>query len=161
VAGNIITALAACEQGGKPHNYLANLVRPAKALEKKAFEILDLIGLYPLASRLAGSLPYGQKRMLDIGRCLGGSPELILLDEPAAGLNHDEKHILFELLQKLRNNRDLSMMLIEHDVDFVKEICQRMIVLSEGQLIAAGDPASVLADVCVRTAYLGEEVHPC
>lgn len=121
-----------------------------------AFEFLREVGLDDVASEPSGSLPYGKQRRLEIARALATGPKLLLLDEPAAGMNPNETQDLLELVIRLRDNHDLTVFLIEHDMKFVMQICERLKVLDYGTTIAEGTPDEIQNNERVIQAYLGE-----
>ena len=124
----------------------------------EALQFLDIFGLKHLWNELAQNLPYGMQRRLEIARALATGPKLLLLDEPAAGMNPQETKELMELIDFIRRKFDLTILLIEHDMSLVMGICERIYVLDYGQLIAEGVPAEIKANKRVIEAYLGEEV---
>jgi branched-chain amino acid transport system ATP-binding protein len=129
------------------------------ALQRAALEMLDCMGLAGSADTLAGELPYGQQRRLEIARALAGRPRLLLLDEPAAGLNPQESEDLMRVIQLVRERFHVTILLIEHDMRVVMGICQRIAVLDYGVKIAEGTPGEIRRNPRVVEAYLGEEVQ--
>ena len=123
----------------------------------KALELLELGGIYERADEKAQNLSYGDQRRLEIARALALEPQVLLLDEPAAGMNPNEKQQLSELIGKIRTQFNLTVILIEHHVPLVMGLCDRIAVLDFGQLIALGEPAAVRNNPAVIAAYLGTE----
>jgi branched-chain amino acid transport system ATP-binding protein len=123
---------------------------------EQAWELLEKLHLQDLAGEKAGRLPYGQQRRVEIARALAVAPRLLLLDEPAAGLNPHETADLMLLLRDLQQQYDLAILLIEHNMQFVMHICQRLTVLDHGLTIAQGPPVEVRSHPRVIQAYLGE-----
>jgi branched-chain amino acid transport system ATP-binding protein len=128
-----------------------------REIREKATELLTLVGLQDRAQEKAQNLCYGDQRRLEIARALALSPKLLLLDEPAAGMNSNEKQSLSTFIRTLRDRFGLTVLLIEHHVPLVMGLCDRIAVLDFGQLIALGKPAQVKADPAVIAAYLGNE----
>jgi len=131
--------------------------RDELALNKRATELLEILGLAPLANEVAGSLPYGSQRRLEIARGLMLSPELLLLDEPAAGMNSQEAQTLNEQIRFLRDQLGLTVILVEHNMAVVMNVCERIHVVDHGETIAEGSPAEIKTHPKVLAAYLGEE----
>ncbi|MCC6728242.1 MAG: ABC transporter ATP-binding protein [Chthonomonadales bacterium] len=133
------------------------LRRADARLAERAIEVLRKVNLEHAANAIAGDLPYGLQRRLEIARALATQPRLLLLDEPAAGMNPQEKAELASLIESIRQSTDLSILLIEHDMRVVMGICERIYVLDYGEVIAEGDPATIRANPKVVAAYLGQE----
>ena len=127
-----------------------------KALEARARELLDVFGLDGEREYLAANLPYGKQRKLEIARALATSPKLLLLDEPAAGMNPNETAELMETIRFVRDRFSMTILLIEHDMKLVSGICEQVTVLNFGTTLAQGETAAVLRDPKVVRAYLGE-----
>lgn len=125
--------------------------------KQRALELLDMVGLSDRASEKAKNFPYGDQRRLEIARALALEPKILLLDEPAAGMNPSEKHQLSEFIGQIRQQFNLTVILIEHHVPLVMGLCDRIAVLNFGKLIALGKPSVVKNDPAVIEAYLGVE----
>ncbi len=122
-----------------------------------ALELLKVVGLEGHADQVAGTLPYGLQRKLEIARALALQPKLLLLDEPAAGMNPEESLALVELVEQIHATRDLAIVLIEHHMDVVMNLCSRITVLNFGGVIAEGTPDEIQANPVVLKAYLGDK----
>lgn len=122
----------------------------------KALELLDIFDMSEMAHITAGNLSYGQQRKLEIARALATSPKLLLLDEPAAGMNPNETKELMNTISFIRKKFNITILLIEHDMDLVMGICERLYVLNFGKIIASGLPEEIQNNKEVITAYLGE-----
>jgi len=158
VLGNVMLGCHAWTHMG----FVAGVVRPPaqrreeREIREAAFEALELVGLAELAGRDPGGLPFGQLRLLAIARVLAQRPRVLLLDEPVAGLRAGEKERVVELFKGLRD-RGLTQLLVEHDMQFVGSVAERVIVLDQGRTIADGPPETVRRDEHVIRAYLGTE----
>jgi branched-chain amino acid transport system ATP-binding protein len=129
--------------------------REENEITKRALRLLDVMGLRAKADHVAQSLPYGEQRRLEIARALGTRPKVLLLDEPAAGMNTREKAELMDLIRELRERFSLGILVIEHDMKLVMGICERITVLNRGQIIAVGSPSEIQGNPSVVEAYLG------
>ena len=127
-----------------------------KEMNERAMELLKVFDLDGQADFLASNLPYGKQRELEIARALATQPKLLLLDEPAAGMNPNETQDLMKTIRFVRDNFDVSILLIEHDMKLVSGICEKLTVFNFGRVLAQGDTSEVLNNPEVITAYLGE-----
>lgn len=127
-----------------------------KEMNEKAMELLKVFGLEEYAEYQAENLPYGQQRKLEIARAMATDPKLLLLDEPAAGMNPNETKELMDTIRFVRDHFDMTILLIEHDMKLVSGICEKLTVLNFGEVLAQGDTQEVLNDPEVIKAYLGE-----
>lgn len=135
---------------------MPNYFKMEKAMNERAMELLKVFELDGEADYLAANLPYGKQRKLEIARALATEPKLLLLDEPAAGMNPNETKELMDTIRFVRDNFDMTILLIEHDMKLVSGICEELTVLNFGRILAQGPTNKVLNDPQVITAYLGE-----
>ena len=147
------------------YSYLESIFRfpryfsQEKLVKKRALEILEFLGIKEYANEKATSLSYGQQRKVEIARALATNPKLLLLDEPAAGMNPNETKELAQLLFDIRDQYDITILLIEHDMKFVNHLCERVMVLDYGKTIFEGHIEDAIKDEEVIKAYLGDFKH--
>jgi len=131
-------------------------IKEEERIEEVSMEILTFLNLANLADKRAGALPYGEQRRVEIARALSCSPEILLLDEPAAGMNPAEIQDLNQLILKIRDHYDLTIMVVEHQMRLVMEICEEILVLNFGKKLAIGKPDELKTNPAVLEAYLGK-----
>lgn len=128
-----------------------------KEIIEKSMNLLKVFNLEKYSQYSAGNLPYGQQRKLEIARALATNPKVLLLDEPAAGMNHTETHELMDTIRFIRDRFNIAILLIEHDMQLVTGICEKLTVLDYGKIIAHGEPQEVINNPDVIRVYLGDD----
>lgn len=139
------------------HNPIAFFRGRDRVAASDLHEVADFVGLSAHLDSVAGSLAYGLQKILGIGMAMMVAPRLLLMDEPAAGLNPSEKQAAARLIGRLRAERGITILLVEHDMPLVMGVCDRILVINQGKSLALGPPAAIRADAGVIAAYLGED----
>lgn len=160
VMDNVLIAMNAKHQEGFFTSVLRlpKFYKTEEELRQKAYELLAIFGLEDKSENLAKNLPYGEQRRLEIVRALATEPKILFLDEPAAGMNPQETAELTDLIRKIQKDFQITILLIEHDMSLVMEVCQRIYVLEYGRIIAHGEPDEIKNNPKVIEAYLGGEM---
>ena len=154
VRENARVAALAAEHGSFRFNFLRHRKRYPE-VENVARETLEAVGLWDQRESAAKDLPYGDKRRLEIGIALAAEPDMLLMDEPTAGMSPEETHATVDLIERVKEERGLTFLLVEHDMEIVFRVSDRIIVLNRGAVIAEGPPEEIREDPDVQDAYLG------
>ncbi len=158
VLENVMTGRHLKYKSGFFSNFFAlpGVWKEEKSISDDAFSLLEMVGLIDVAEEKAGDLPFGKMRLVELARALAIEPHLLLLDEIASGLNTRETLEFMELLGKIKEKLNLTLLIVEHDMDFIMAVCDRIVVLDFGEVIAEGPPEEVRKNPEVIKAYLGE-----
>ena len=133
--------------------------RNERSIKQRALEMIDYLGLGPVMHTRAGDLPFGTQKRIELARALAMRPKLLLLDEPACGLNHEEVASLGTLIRRIRSELELTVLLVEHHMQLVMSVCERIVALNFGRKLAEGTPAEIRSNADVVAAYLGTQEH--
>ena len=156
VEENVRLAVQATRAGAHRHGLnLWSVWSDHKALTERTGEILETVAMQDKAAELVANLPHGDQRKLEVALLMALEPAVFMFDEPTAGMNHAEAPVILDLIRRLKADRSKTILLVEHKMDVVRELADRIIVLHNGMLVADGEPAEVIASPIVQEAYLG------
>ena len=156
VLENVRLAVQAMQEGRHRRGFdLWNVWSDHRQLTERAEEIVRGVALFERRDAPVASLPHGDQRKLEVALLMALEPRVYMFDEPTAGMSHDEAPVILDLIRRLKQDRSKTILLVEHKMDVVRELADRIIVLTNGQLVADGEPAAVIASPVVQQAYLG------
>jgi branched-chain amino acid transport system ATP-binding protein len=158
ILDNVLIGFHTVRETGPVRSLLPTSDRNAEreALRERALELLSFVGIDADPSASVSSLPYAHRKLCSVAMALATDPELLLLDEPVAGMNPEERQEMLATIERIQETFDVTVLLIEHDMEFVVELSDRIVVLNEGRVIADGNPEAVMTDDAVVRAYLGD-----
>ncbi len=160
VLENVRLAVQAAQAGAHRRGLnLWSIWSDHRQLTERAGQLLETVALHPRAASTVASLAHGDQRKLEVALLMALSPQVYMFDEPTAGMSHDEAPVILELIRQLKRDKSKTILLVEHKMDVVRELADRIIVLTNGQLVADGEPAEVIASPVVQQAYLGRRAQ--